>query len=177
MSVKVLLPVPYCSQLDNMSGTGYRECFSSSCAMLAAFPGLVATDDEYNRLRSKYGDTTSTDAQLLALRSLGLIATFTTRMTADALRAELRAYRPVAVGWLHRGAVENPVGGGHWSVVVGYSERQAIHNDPNGEADLRNGGYLANTNGRAQLYSWKNWLPRWLVEGPSSGWAITCRMG
>ena len=28
------LQVPYFSQRDNASGTGYRECFSSSCAML-----------------------------------------------------------------------------------------------------------------------------------------------
>jgi hypothetical protein len=29
------LKVPYEYQLDNKSGTGYRECFSSSCAMVA----------------------------------------------------------------------------------------------------------------------------------------------
>ena len=40
------LDVSYQSQNDNISGTGYRECFSSSCAMVAMFYGRVANDDE-----------------------------------------------------------------------------------------------------------------------------------
>ena len=47
-----LLQVPYQSQLDNESGTGYRECFSSSCAMVAMYYGKVPDDDEYNLVRS-----------------------------------------------------------------------------------------------------------------------------
>jgi hypothetical protein len=173
----VKLPVPYFLQLDNQSGAGYRECFSSSCAMVAAFPGLITSDDGYNLHRAKYGDTTSAAAQVQALRTLGMIATFRMNMTAADLRAELIAYRPVAVGWLHQGPIGAPTGSGHWSVVTGFTDQHSIHNDPNGEADLLNGGYLAKKNGRSQLYSWKNWLPRWLVDGPSSGWAITARMG
>ncbi len=34
-------------------------------------------------------------------------------------KTELRAGRPVAVGWLHRGGINAPSGGGHWSVVIG----------------------------------------------------------
>ena len=63
------LAVPYFKQLDNYSGTGWRECFSSSCAMLAAFYGKVKSDDEYNVRRALYGDTTSVTAQLSALKS------------------------------------------------------------------------------------------------------------
>jgi GH24 family phage-related lysozyme (muramidase) len=37
----VLLKVPYEYQNDNASGTGYRECFSSSCAMIAKYYGKV----------------------------------------------------------------------------------------------------------------------------------------
>ncbi len=65
------LVVPYFSQNDNASGTGYRECFSSSCAMLAAFWGKVSSDDAYNVIRAQYGDSTEAQAQLSALRSLG----------------------------------------------------------------------------------------------------------
>jgi len=50
----------------------------------------------------------------------------------------------------------------------------AIHNDPNGEADLVAGGYTANTNGAGQHYSWKNWQPRWEADGPGTGWLLTC---
>ena len=63
--------MPYFRQLDNETGTGYRECFSSAAAMVAAFYKRVRTDDEYNQIRAKYGDTTSVEAQIAALESLG----------------------------------------------------------------------------------------------------------
>jgi hypothetical protein len=59
-------------------------------------------------------------------------------------------------------------------VVIGFTPSAAIHNDPNGEADLVHGGYTANRNGAAQHYSWKNWLPRWQADGPGTGWHLTC---
>ena len=55
--------MPYFKQLDNKTGTGHRECFSSAAAMVAAFYKKVQTDDEYNEIRAKYGDTTSVEAQ------------------------------------------------------------------------------------------------------------------
>jgi hypothetical protein len=168
------LPVKWQSQLDNKSGTGYRECFSSSCAMLAMFWGKVVNDDAYNAIRAKYGDTTSAEAQLSALRSLGLKANFHTSGTPKALEQEIDAGRPVAAGWLHKGPVSAPSGGGHWSVVIGYTEAAWIHNDPNGEALLVQGGYSKNTKGAGLVYSRKNWNPRWMPGG-SGGWYLTCR--
>ena len=168
------LKVKWQSQLDNKSGTGYRECFSSSCAMLAMFLGKVANDDEYNATRARFGDTTSAQAQLSALRSLGLKADFHTSGTPAALEREIDAGRPVAVGWLHRGPVGAPSGGGHWSVVIGYTKAAWVHNDPNGEALLVQGGYTKNTKGAGLIYSRKNWNPRWMPGG-SGGWYLTCR--
>ena len=167
------LPVPYEYQLDNASGTGYRECFSSSCAMIAKFYGKVLSDDAYNKIRSKYGDSTDSAAQLRALMSLGLTPKFQTNGTAKLLEREIDAGRPVAVGWLHKGPVSQPSGGGHYSVVIGYTKDSFIHNDPNGEADLVNGNYARHTGGKAVVYSRKNWLPRWEVDGNGSGWCLT----
>jgi hypothetical protein len=168
------LKVKWQSQLDNKSGTGYRECFSSSCAMLAMYAGKVANDDAYNAIRAKFGDTTSAEAQLSALRSLGLKANFHTSGTPAALEREIDAGRPVAVGWLHHGRVGAPSGGGHWSVVIGYTAAAWIHNDPNGEALLVQGGYTKNTKGAGLVYSRKNWNPRWMPGG-TGGWYLTCR--
>ena len=95
--------MPYFKQLDNKTGTGYRECFSSAAAMVAAFYKKVRTDDEYNEIRAKYGDTTSVEAQLAALRSLGLEAEFRKDGDADMVELEIEAGRPVLVGWLHAG--------------------------------------------------------------------------
>jgi hypothetical protein len=168
------LNVKWQSQLDNKSGTGYRECFSSSCAMLAMYWGKVASDDAYNAIRAKYGDTTSAQAQLAALRHLGLKADFHTNGTPGALEEEIDAGRPAAVGWLHHGPVSAPRGGGHWSVVIGYTAAAWIHNDPNGEALLVQGGYTSNTKGAGVVYSRKNWNPRWMPGG-TGGWYLTCR--
>jgi len=166
----ILLPVPYFTQHDNASGQGARECASSSAAMVAAFWGSVATDDAYNQVRAQFGDTTNIEAQVQALRKLGLDARFRSDATPATLEAELRAGRPVMVGWLHHGQASAPSGGGHWSVVIGCTPTHWIHNDPNGEADLVRGGYVNSTGGKAVRYSHKNWNPRWMPDG--KGWVV-----
>ena len=169
------LKVPYQSQLDNESGTGYRECFSSSCAMVAMYYGKVVDDDEYNLIRAKYGDSTDAAAQVAALKELGLEAKFITNGTTDDLRKQINSGRPVPVGWLHKGPVGAPTGGGHWSVVIGYKPGTWIVNDPNGEASLVSGGYTPNKDGANQQYSYKNWNPRWIVGGEGDGWYLDVR--
>ena len=173
----MLLDVPYFEQNDNASGTGYRECFSSTCAMVAAFWGEIGSDDEYNLIRKQFGDTTSDRAQIEALRSLGLFPRKVTNAAPGFLEAEIRAGRPVAVGWLHKGPVTAPSGGGHWSLVVGFDAEHWIHHDPNGEADMVNGGYVNHKGGRAVRYSRRNWERRWMVDGPSTGWALQVQKG
>ena len=174
------LPLAWQSQNTNTnpnasgSGSGQRECFSCSCAMLARHWGRVPDVEAYNLIRARHGDTTRARAQLAALRSLGLRASFTTGGCRRDLEEEIAAGRPVAVGWLHHGPLHAPRGGGHWSVVIGFNGRHVIHHDPNGEADLLHGGSTANSNGAGRHYSWDHWLPRWEVEGPGSGWMLSC---
>lgn len=168
----VRLEVPYEYQRDNASGQGGRECFSSSCAMIARFYGKVASDDAYNKIRAPFGDTTDAQAQVKALRSLGLKASFVQSGDAAMLEQQVRLGRPVGVGWLHHGPASAPSGGGHWSVITGFTPDAFIHNDPYGEADMLNGGYVSAKGGQGIAYSRKNWLPRWLVDGPKTGWAI-----
>ena len=170
----IVLDVEYQSQLDNASGYGGRECFSSSCAMVAMYYGKVKNDDHYNIVRSKYGDTTDAQAQVHALRELGLEANFITNATTNDLKHQMKIGRPTPCGWLHVGNVNDPRGGGHYSVCVGMSDEdeQWIHHDPNGEADLVFGGYINHTDGAYVKYSYKNWNPRWCVEGEGSGWMM-----
>jgi hypothetical protein len=168
------LIVPYFSQRDNASGQGGRECFSSSCAMVAAYYGKVKGDDEYNVIRARFGDTTNADAQVKALQSLGLKASFITDGTETLLQNEIKEGRPVPVGWLHHGSASAPSGGGHWSVAVGFNSQAYIHNDPYGRANIINGGYLSANGGNNVSYGKANWLPRWRVNG-TGGWAILVR--
>jgi len=168
-----LLTVPYFAQNDNASGQGARECASSSAAMVAAFWGKIASDDAYNTIRARFGDTTNLDAQVAALRSLGLDARFRTDGTPALLEQEIRSGRPVMVGWLHKGPASRPTGGGHYSVVIGYDATHWVHHDPNGEADMVNGGYVNHSSGRQIHYSRRNWDRRWRPDG--SGWMVLVR--
>jgi hypothetical protein len=172
-----VLKVPYEYQLDNASGAGYRECFSSSCAMIARYHGQVDSDDEYNIIRARFGDTTNPQAQVKALRSLGFDARFRTDCSIATLEAEINAGRPVAVGWLHHGPIWRPSGGGHWTCVIGYTEDTIVHNDPNGKADIVNGGYIGNSAslGDHVEYGRKDWARRWEIDGQGTGWAILVR--
>jgi hypothetical protein len=171
----LVLNVPYEWQRDNKSGTGFRECFSSSAAMVAKFYGKVGNDDEYNSIRARFGDSTDASAQLQALRLLGLHAEFEQKLSIADLERETSSGRPVPTGWLHHGPYQEPSGDGHWSVVVGTDATSVIHNDPYGMADMVNGGYKSAQGGKYVHYSKQYWLPRWLVEGANSGWGLLVR--
>jgi hypothetical protein len=171
-----ILKVAYEYQLGPDDGaTGYRQCFSSSCAMVARYYGKISGDYEYNKLRARFGDTTDPKAQLAALKALGLTATFEMDGTAEDLEHEITNGNPVPVGWLHKNHVSKPGGTGHWSVVVGFTPTHFIHCDPNGEANLVQGGYVSHKGGANVAYSRKNWLPRWLVDGNDTGWFMKIR--
>jgi GH24 family phage-related lysozyme (muramidase) len=178
----IQLAVPYLSQNDSATGQGSRMCFSSTCAMAAAFvkPGCLKRqgqlDDQYLALVQRHGDTTDGNAQVAALRSLGVEARLRIDGRIDHLIEQLKRGIPCPVGWLHKGSVASPTGGGHWSLVIGWdpTARQLLMHDPNGEADLVNGGYVnqAINSGKSLRYSERNWGRRWQVEGPGSGWWI-----
>jgi GH24 family phage-related lysozyme (muramidase) len=173
----VRLKVPYYSQRDSaMSGQAQRMCFSSSCAMLLSTlrPGAIGgpnADDQYLKRVLQYGDTTDAAAQVKALASYGVKAKFVQNATFATLEHQLKAGVPVPCGFLHHGPSHSPRGGGHWLTVIGYTPEAFVVNDPWGEMDVAKGGYL-NSNGAGLSYSRKNWGPRWLADGPGSGWAI-----
>ena len=179
---QIQLPVAYLSQNDSATGQGRRMCFSSSCAMAAAFlkPGCLSgsgqEDDQYLALVQRHGDTTDASAQVAALQSLGIQARFRTDGRIEDLIAQLQQGIPCPVGWLHKGSASAPSGGGHWSLVIGWdpAKRQLLMHDPNGEADLVSGGYVSTAigSGADQRYSERNWGRRWQVEGSGTGWWI-----
>jgi hypothetical protein len=166
------LSVLYMSQRDNYRDAS-RTCFSSSCAMMLKFfkPTSIKGDDDYIRTVFSYGDSTSSDAQLSTLKHYGLPARFVTNGSRSLIKKQIDAGKPVPAGFLHHGAMQNPQGGGHYLCIIGYSPTGYWVHDPWGDCDLINGTYLS-TNGKKLHYSFKNFEPRWLVEGPSSGWCV-----
>jgi len=171
---KLVLDVPYYSQRDNKKDP-LRSCFSSACAMLLKYvkPNSITSDDEYMVTVYKYGDTTEPSAQVTALEQHGLKVEFRQDGGWSDIDSQLAKGFPIPIGVLHHGPVSKPSGGGHWLTIIGRNEDNTAYvvNDPYGEMDLVNGGYQ-NSNGSHLLYSKKNLGPRWLVEGPGTGWYI-----
>ena len=170
----LVLQVPYYSQRDNKVDP-MRTCFSSSCAMLLKYlkPNSISGDDEYIQTVYRYGDTTNADIQVKALQHYGVTSEFCQNFNWTDIDSQLVRQIPVPIGILHHGPVTSPSGGGHWIVIIGRNEDNTkyVVNDPFGELDLVNGNYIS-TNGKGLLYSKKNLGPRFLVEGPGTGWAI-----
>lgn len=170
------LSVPWFAQLDSATDQARRMCFSSSCAMLLAFlkPGVLTGpngDDQYLARVRQFGDTTDAAAQIKALTSYGLKARFTSKASFITLEQQIAAGIPIPCGYLHRGPISSPGGGGHWLIVVGITPSHVIVHDPLGEADLVNGTTLGET-ARFCRYSRVNFGRRWMVEGEGSGWAV-----
>jgi hypothetical protein len=166
------LPVIYMSQRDNYRDAS-RTCFSSSCAMMLKFlkPTSIKNDDDYIRTVFSFGDSTDSSIQLVALRHYGIAAKFTTQGSRDLIKKQIDAGKPVPAGFLHHGNVKNPQGGGHYLCIIGYNSEGYWVHDPWGDCNLTAGTYDS-TNGKKLHYSYKNFEPRWLVEGPKSGWCI-----
>ena len=171
------LQVPWYAQMDSTDRSqAARMCFSSSCAMLLQYlkPGTLSGpngDDQYLKRVQMYGDTTDPKAQVCALSSFGVKAKFITTAGWDDIERQIAKGIPVPCGFLHRGPVTAPGGGGHWLIVVGHTQTHLVVHDPFGEADLVNGATLGGV-ARFARYSRQNFGRRWMVEGPNTGWAI-----
>ena len=171
--------VPYYSQLDSLTGYGFRECFDSAAAMVAAFHRVVQSQDDYRKVRRRHGDTTEVHAQVSALRSLGLDAEFRKNVRVEDIEIEIDAGRPLMVGWLHKGnftkgkpAVCDSEGCGHWSVIMGYDKDDFIAMDPMGKPDMERGGHDTTKSGELIRMSRSAFYQRFLIEGEASGWAV-----
>lgn len=170
------LTVQYYRQLDSGTDQGRRMCFSSSCAMMLSFlkPGVlqgVNGDDQYLKRVQQYGDTTDPKSHIHALSSYGVNVKFVKNADFDLIESQIDKGVPVPCGYLHRGPIESPSGGGHYLCVVGYDATNVIVHDPLGEADLVSGQTVSST-ARYAKYSRKNFGKRWCVEGENTGWAI-----
>ena len=176
--------MPYYSQVDSATNQGLRMCFSSSNAMLleAVKPGTLQGsngDDQYLKVVQRFGDTTEPSAHLAALKHFGVQARFTDCANWNDLLVAQETGELFSLGFLHKGTVSSPVGGGHWLAVKKAALDHLVVNDPYGEIDLVAGVYL-NRAGEELRYSRRNFEPRWsvsLVRGkyvqtPNCGYAL-----
>jgi hypothetical protein len=170
----VSLNLPFFDQ-TNDGPTGWRHCQSSSIAMNLAYLGVpgIKDDLDYLKVVQRHGDTTEQAAHAAALAELKAPGRFISSCSVERAKAELDKGFGLAIGILHRGPVSAPSGGGHYIAIRGYDATGWLVHDPYGELDLVRGGWARQGQGagRSQHYSFANTNPRWLLEGPSSGWA------
>ena len=180
--------VPYFQQLDN-GQDGWRECFASAAAMLAASAGLVDSDNEYIYHLAHYGDTTSVNAQLQTLRALGLDVEFTKEGAPEMIEESISRGAAVLVGYLHAGDLtkgEPPMcdslSCGHWALVTGYQGKHSpvgdqywVIHDPMGYPLMEKGGHDQSRSGKSVRVRQSEFNYRWLIDGPGTGWMIFIR--
>jgi Peptidase_C39 like family len=176
---EIRLKVAFASQVarteepSNLPGsTQNRMCNSSSNFMVARYLGAkIASDDDFFRLVSRYGDTTDHAAVSKALDSLGVKSTWCVDLGFEDLDNSLEAGLPVVLGILHRGTLEAPRGG-HMIVAIGRTkDKDYIFNDPYGSLMDAGGGYTgAVNNGSGAVYPRSVLQRRWLTDGDRAGW-------
>jgi GH24 family phage-related lysozyme (muramidase) len=116
------IPVKHYTQIDNTGGRGDRECFKTSCTMLADYVtkgklsklqkerGLAEPEDVYQTFMA--GDTTMADTHEHALKQLGIDAYFTRTASIADVEKSLDLGIPVPIGVKYKTD-------GHWVLVNG----------------------------------------------------------
>lgn len=165
---EIWLSVPYYSQRDNHSSEWWRQCNSSSHAMVLNFvkPGSVASDDDYiRRFVEPVGDTTDWGVHGQALRRFGVESAYRQDLGFDDLERSLKAGYPVAIGVYHRGSLDAP-SGGHVLVICGMKPGAFLAQDPWGAPFS-----YSNHNGRkVEIPISPSLVRRWLADGDNTGW-------
>ena len=162
--------VPYVDQRTAVNGYGDRQCFSAVSTMLANADGINISYDDYNTKRGRYGDTTTSAAQVGALRELGLNASVTEDGYMQELSSLASGNNPVAIG------IQHDTGKGHWILVTGVTpDGDFIVNDPFGElVQQRGGGWKyansgGNQAGKGVVYSADFLRQVWVDRGAGTG--------
>lgn len=176
-----VLPVRHRTQLDNAGGQGYRECFLTCSTMLADYllegaltqsaraRGLAEPEDAYAIALSPFGDTTDWSAQVKALEWLGITAYKSATASLDDVAHSLCLGVPVVLGTAYGRS-------GHIILAVGRNP-QGFHTlCPYG---IRAGAsaswarkFTAESEARADHYSWGLLRQVFTDLGPEAGWAL-----
>lgn len=171
--LRYLRNFPYFWQQDN-GPEGWRQCQSSSIAMILKYLGVPGIEDDKDYLKYvlKHGSSAARDPHYLALKELKVHADFRQNLDAQDIKEQIDKGLPVSVGILHHGHVSSPIGGGHFIVITGYSDTFWLVQDPYGELDLVNGVWTSQgaEAGKNQHYSFENLNKRLFVSGDSDGW-------
>ena len=171
-----ILSVPYFNQRSNKTdalGTGGdSQCFSTSAAMVvSAILGKNVMPDEYNKVRSQHGKSTSMGAHPPAMKKFGVPASGGDFGSYKAYKSAINAGKPVVLGLQHNS------GSGHMVAGIGYRGNDIVVNDPYGKLNpTPKGGWAqsnltsaSDTKGKGVVYPKSLMDGIWVDRGPGTG--------
>lgn len=171
-----ILSVPYFNQrankTDSRGTSGDSQCFSTSAAMvLSAVLGKSIHPDEYNKVRSKFGNSTSMGAHPPAMKHFGVPASAGDFGSYKSYKSAIDAGKPVILGLQHNN------GSGHMVAGIGYKGNDIVVNDPWGRLNpTPKGGWASSnltsagdTKGKGVVYPKSLMDGIWVDRGPGTG--------
>lgn len=169
---ETVLKVRHYSQRDNNHPEWWRQCNSSTHAMLLNFlkpgslPDVSDADDKYfcNHIEP-FGDTTDWAVHTRALEGFGIRSEFRTNLDFDDLDRSLELGYPIPIGVYHKGTIQNPAGG-HVLLIIGKKGDNYIANDPWGYGFL----YDDHKGTGVEYPAAPSLERRWLTDGDKTGW-------
>lgn len=169
---EILLKVKHYSQRDNNHPQWWRQCNSSTHAMLLNFlkpgslPNVSNADDKYYReYVEPFGDTTDWTVHTAALEKFGINSDYRMNLDFDDIDCSLELGYPVAIGVYHKGTISNPEGG-HVLLIIGKKGDTYIANDPWGNGFL----YDEHKGAGVEYPAAPSLERRWLTDGDRTGW-------
>jgi len=176
-----ILPVEHRVQLDNTGGDGYRECFLTSCTMLADYcldgqlthqamqEGLAEPEDVFAKRLARYGDTTNWSAQIRALGDFGIEAYASRSASLNDVAHSLFCGVPVVLGTAYKSS-------GHIVLAVGRRSNGFVILCPNG---IRRGAtsnwvqkFYSEEEAKPDIFSWALLKQVFTDMGAEAGWAL-----
>jgi hypothetical protein len=161
------------------TGLGYSDqpeikntlscCVFSWLSYLAPSKTMYLSD--YISLVAKNDQGFIRHANKISLRELGLSITFTSSADAEDIKKELKNGRPVITNIAYIGPSTLPSGFGYYVLITGYTNTAWLVQDPGGQLDLINGGWLdtGSQSGKDVLYCFEHFNPRLFYNGGATG--------
>jgi len=164
-------PYLYQGPNDAADWRNSQACCIAMCLKYIDVPVINSVND-YLNVVNKHGSVVSKYVHKAAMNDLGYNATFNSSADSTDLKNSIERGLPVAVSLVSKRHVSSPVGGTHFVVVTGYSDKGWLVQDPFGKLDLVNGGWddRGADAGRNAIYDFENFERRFCVTGGATGW-------
>jgi len=157
---------------EDLENSRRSQSFCMAMAMKYLDARGINTINDYLNVLNKHGNSSSKDAQLKTIREFGYTATFGMSYDGGDIKNNIKKGLPAVVSLISAGPISSPKGSPHSVVITGYDHDSWLVQDPFGELDLINGGFIERNPvaGKAIKYPFEQFNRRLFAAGGSTGW-------